>query len=149
GLIHLFQIGRLCPFPASGPAFDLAPYEARGLAQVDESARLNVNRVQTDERINQALADPAANLQLVSYLRRNGLTYDNASPPLHQIKRRADHARVLAQQIRFRRQVKMRADRGEQPVFARHVVSRRRDWAERWPAHHEFTIAQPNAVGQV
>src|SRR5262249_57485372 len=45
--------------------------------------------------------------------------------------------------------MKMRIDGGEQPVLARHVVSRRRDRAERRAAHYEFTLAQPDAVGQI
>src|SRR5262245_43656349 len=105
--------------------------------------------MQIGERVNQARADLVTNLRIIADLRGNGLSDNDSAPPLHQIKRRPDHALVFAQQVWFRRELKMRVDRGEQAVFSRHVVRGRGDWTERRPAHHELTVSEANAVGQV
>ncbi len=82
--------------------------------------------VQIGERVDHRGADPPAEIRMIDQRRWLLGSHHEPAPPLHQIEYGAQHADILAQEVRARRQRKDRMQRGEPAILAGHVVRRRR-----------------------
>ena len=111
--LHLRNVAGLRAVPALRPAADLPRDETGGLAEGVETVRDDVDRVQVGERVDDAAADARTQLDVAGDRRRLVGADDDAAAPLHHIEDGADDARVLAEQIRLRRERKVRMHRGQ------------------------------------
>src|SRR5262249_7008998 len=117
------------PISTLGPSSHLAAYKTHQLFFCCQARGGDIGLVASFERIKQPLADSLSHDQIIADLRRHISSHHETTPALHQIKRYADDRSVVAEQIRLWRQIKMRMNRGQQPVLTRHVVSCWRYWS--------------------
>jgi hypothetical protein len=85
----------------------------------------------------------------IGELGRQRVADDMTVDPLHDVEAGADHRFVLAERDDVRHGDTGVLQRGEHAIFARHVVRCRQHVCERWPAHHETTLAVIDDVGQI
>src|ERR1043166_333954 len=110
---------------------------------------LDVDRVQLHHAIDKRAADAAPIIFVRCDFRRYLFTEYDASPALHQKEWRADHARIVAHQVTFRRRRKVGMTGLEDARLTNHVVSLWSDWSERGPAEYVFAPADAQQVRQV
>ena len=120
------------------PALELATHELVAPGEVAEPDRVDVDRVQGDERVDQRLGPRARARPRRAPLGGGGVVQDDAVDVGHHVERRADHVGVVAGRQRLRDGHRRRPERGDDAVLAAHVVRGREHAVQRWAAHHEL-----------
>ena len=94
-------------------------------------------------------ADNARSCRFEHQRAGQGAAEDEAAHAFHHEERRADDAAVVAERDDGRHALVRRAQGGQQPALAEHIVGDARLHAERRPAQHELVAAGPHEVGEV
>jgi hypothetical protein len=63
--------------------------------------RIDIDEVQIGKRVDDCVTNQLPLLRLIGKLRRLLVTHDNTVPALHDVKRRTNDARILAEQVGF------------------------------------------------
>ena len=141
-LVDRRQLAGLRVLPLRRPPLQLALDVALALGEVAEPDLVDVDGVQVGEHVDEVLAQPRPQLERQLGRRVLGAVEHDAVDEAHHVERRAVDRLVGAQPERRRHRHGGRADGGDDPVLAGHVVGRGQHMAERWAAQHE-----PCAVG--
>jgi hypothetical protein len=132
---------------AIAPALHLALDIADGFAEVAESRRGVVDRVEIDERVHEQVAQAASGGGVDAC--RQLLAQDDAAPAFHQIERRTEDVGLVAVGDHARRAIEHRRELREDRDLATHVVRGFHLAAERRPPQHVLAIAVMDEVRQV
>src|SRR5438445_11124244 len=95
------------------------------------------------------LTDLPALGEVVADIWRYGSAYDNAAPPLHQIKRHTNDRQVFTEHDRARHWDIRRGQSGQHPELSPHIVRRRQRWPQRWASHDPLLLAQAQQIGEI
>jgi hypothetical protein len=135
-LVDRRQLAGLRVLPLRRPALHLALDVALALREVAESDRVDVDRVQVGQHVDEVLGGGPAQLdgQLGGLL---GTVEHLALDEAHHVERRAVDGLVGAQPERRGHGHAGAADRGDHAVLAGHVVGGGEHVAERRPTQHE------------
>ena len=130
------------------PACDLATEEPLGAAEVTETDRRRLDRVQRGERVHEAFGDRAGSLGAERF-ELGGAAVRRTGAPLHDVEVRAQHRGIGAQREGPRDRHVGVLERRHDAVLAGHVVGGREHVAERRPSDDPLLRAVGHDVGQV
>ncbi len=137
------------PGVALRPTGDLALDVAGGLSQIAQAGGFVVEPVKRREVVDQRLVQAAHLIRRERETGRQVLAQDHAADPPHDVEVRAEHAVVLAERERLRRERIHGVEPGQDAVLPTHVVRALHLAAERRAAQHVLALAGAQQIRQV
>jgi hypothetical protein len=126
---------------ASGVSFGFAEFGQLGLGRIEG--------VEVGQAVDQGQAHLLQDGRLLRQVGRQLFADNSAAPPFHQVKRRPQHARIVAKMQRPGRGRITRAQPGQDAKLPGHVVSGLDLVAEGRPAQHPFVGTPAHQVRQI